>query len=976
MTSKEIIEQTKRLIAIRSTRDNPEAVREAMEFVENIVKGCPNVTIERFERDGCLSFLAYRGKTRPVKFDILLNGHVDVVAGSPGQFKPVEKNGRLYGRGALDMKGTTLVLTDVFCEMVNKVPYSLGLQIVSDEEIGGYNGVRLQIDQGVRAEFVIMGEYSNHRNTVYNAARGLCWAEIAFKGKDAHGGHLWHGDNAVIKAGNFAGAVLKRFPTPNQETWTTTASIASLSTPNDTYNKVPDRAVLKVDFRFTQEDPVFQSEETVRTFIAGIDPDAELVNLAVFEPAVRVEELNPYTQGLSNAVRSVTKAKPHFLGRPAASDGRHYALFNIDIVEFGLYGQRPHSDEEYVELDSFGEYRAIMRAFLRKPIPAHPKQKHNDPLHQRLLQQLVSLPTVTGDEATTNTAFTFVEDFLRKRGMHIQSYRRNGFRSFVATTKPDNRQPAVLLNAHMDVVPAPANLFKVTRRGDKLFGRGVMDMKFAIASYMAVVDSLKDELSLYDFGIMVTSDEEVGSKNGTIPLLKDYGYRPNVVVIPDSGENWQLETFAKGIHWIKLTAKGKPGHASRQWEGDSAIRRLLGAINEIELLIPADVGPEDTTLSVGTIEGGSTANQIPTHASAVIDIRYGSMDDYKQLFPRIKTMCKKHGVTATVIATGQPSINDPEDGYIRPFTEIVKKVTGEQHEYSMSYGVTDGRHFSEIGVPCVVIQPPAGDRHKDTEWLSRKGFDQFTVVLDQYVRKMSAIRSEEPAKEKDLAHLARRLNTTNKPAYVWYATFGSGLCKENFLALVSGGAPKGARHVYRGCRDKTLPLKDMFMSLPYELYFSGESLAWAGGHAVLDTKRTTKAHTVARAYLITIEQFEDIIAQENLQDRAARLPLSKAIHHGHAPIDNLKDIRVYDELLYCGEEEGIPVFSLTSRRPRLNATPPPTDYTRFLCKGLSQNPQLSTEAAVNYLASRPGIVGHYKKQTLTELFNEEAEEDN
>lgn len=972
MTDRQLIDLTKRFISIPSTRDNPAALQDAINFVAGIVAKCPDVTIEKFERDGVHSFLAYKGKIRPQKFDIILNGHVDVVPGKPNQFKPIEKNGRLYGRGALDMKGTTLVLANIFCELVHKVPYSLGLQIVSDEELGGYNGTRLQIEQGIRADFVVVGEFTNHRHTIYNAARGVCWAEIAFKGKTAHSGHLWHGDNAVIKAGNFAAALLKRFPTPENETWATTASIASLSTPNDTYNKVPETAVLKVDFRFTQEDPVFQSEETFRTLIAGIDRDARLVNLAMFEPAIKVEELNPYTQGMSTAMQRVTHQKPQFLGRPAASDGRHYALYNTDIVEFGLYGQRPHHDEEYVSLDSFAEYRAIMAEFLQHPIPKNLKIKPDTPLHQTLLEQLVGMQTVSGNLSANNTALTFIDGFLKKRGMHTVIHEYEGYRSLVATTKPGNKQPTVMLNAHLDVVPAPVGLFKMTKKGDKLQGRGVMDMKFAIASYMTVVDSLKDDLAAYDFGIMITSDEEIGSEHGTIPLIQEVGYQPKVVIIPDSGEGWRLETFAKGVHWIKLSAKGKAGHASRQWEGDSAIRKLLNAISKVELLIPADAGPEDTTLSVGTIDGGTTANQIPTHASAMLDVRYGSVDDYDTLYPRIKSICHEYGVTTEVKAAGRPCINDPNNPYIKHFTDIVTKVTGEKHINSMSYGVTDGRHFSSAGIPCIVIQPPAGDRHKDTEWLSRHGFDQFVVIIEQYIKQISAGAVIKPSKEKEISNLAQRLNTANKPAYVWYATFGAGIDKDRFRRYIEGGTPEGSRRVLVGCRDKTPPVKDMFISLPYELYFSGESLSWlaGGGMANLAVKRSAKTHTIARAYLITVEQFEDIAAQENFQSKPLRLPMTKAINTGHAIIGNVEGDRTYDVLLYCGERERTPVFSLTSLRPRLGYAPPSPSYTQFLCKGLSQNPKFSAQSAIDYLASRPGIAGNYSKEAISDFFKD------
>ena len=138
--------------------------------------------------------------------------------------------------------------------------------------------------------------------------------------------------------------------------------------------------------------------------------------------------------------------------------------------------------------------------------------------------------------------------------------------------------------------------------------------------------------------------------------------------------------------------------------------------------------------------------------------------------------------------------------------------------------------------------------------------------------------------------------------------------------------------------------------------------------ANLDVKRSAKSLTIARAYLITIEQFEDIAAQENYQNMPLRLPLTKAINAGHAAISNVEGEPVYDVLLYSGTRDRIPVFSLTALRPRTGYMVPGPSYTHFLCKGLSQNPKLNTESAVDYLAGRPGIAGHYSKAAISEFF--------
>ncbi len=959
MTPAELIEQTKRLVAIPSTADNPAALGQAVDFVADIVAKVPGVTVERFEKNGKPSFLAYRGTMRPEKFAILLNAHVDVVPGRPDQFQAVEKDGRLYGRGVLDMKGTTLVLADLFCQLVNEVPYSLGLQIVSDEEIGGYGGVHHQIQQGVRADFVVMGEYANEPDTIYNAARGLCWVEILFKGKTAHGGHLWHGQNAVIKAGDFAGEVLARYPTPDAPTWTTTASIASLSTPNDTYNKVPDSAVLKIDFRFTQKDPVFQNEASVRAFIASIDPDAELLAIPVFEPAVYVDQLNPYVQGLDAAFRRTTTRLPQYGWRPASSDGRHFALVGNDSVEFGLYGGGSHSDYEYVELSSFAEYQAVMREFLRTPTSVKLKKtikkanEFTEPLHHKLLRELVAMPTVSGDITANNNALYFIEAFLSRRGMHVVQFESNGYRSIVATTKPNNKQPTVMLSAHIDVVPGNPEQFTLATDGDRLYGRGALDMKSAIASYLWLVDELQDDLDAYDFGIMINSDEEIGSQNGKKMLLDQEGYRAKVAVIPDSGENWQFESFAKGVQWIKLEATGKVAHASRPWEGDSAIRRLLDALREIELLVPANPAREDTILSVGTIQGGTVANQIPTAANAMLDIRYGSVADYEQLYPRIETVCQRHGVTSTLMVSDPPFISDVDDPYIKPFRQAVTRATGQPTTTSFSYAATDGRFFGMYNIPCVITTPPGDGRHKDNEWLSLRGFDQLCVILKQYIQEVAA--------RKPLGVAA-----LTEPTHVWYATYGTGLSREHFMQFINGGQ-FGSKTVrtYPGCSDTTPPLKTTFMALPHELYFAGNSETWGGGFVRIDPTVDRSQHTLSRAYLISMQQFKEIIAQENFRDHMVSLPLDAAKKHGHAPIGDGSGN--YEELVYCGVKEGYPVYSVTTGLPRQAYNPPAPAYTQLLCQGLSENKRLGTEGAMEYLLHVSGMDQSYDKAKLTAL---------
>jgi succinyl-diaminopimelate desuccinylase len=248
------------LLAIPSTADNPAALADAVAYVAAILAKYPAITVERFNRAGKPSLLAYTGKTRPEQFTVLLNGHVDVVPGKPEQFTPLEKDGKLYGRGALDMKAAALVLTQVFCDTAPGAAYPLGLQIVADEEIGGHDGTGLQLEQGVRAEFVIAGEFTKP-GQICTASRGICQMRVQFHGTAAHSAYPWNGDNAAARAAAAVQKLLAAYPVPAKEEWVTTVNISGLNTPNTTFNAVPDSAVLMLDCRYIPGDEHFARQQ-------------------------------------------------------------------------------------------------------------------------------------------------------------------------------------------------------------------------------------------------------------------------------------------------------------------------------------------------------------------------------------------------------------------------------------------------------------------------------------------------------------------------------------------------------------------------------------------------------------------------------------------------------------------------------------------------------------------------------------------
>lgn len=96
---------------------------------------------------------------------------------------------------------------------------------------------------------------------------------------------------------------------------------------------------------------------------------------------------------------------------------------------------------------------------------------------------------------------------------------------------------------------------------------------------------------------------------------------------------------------------------------------------------------------------------------------------------------------------------------------------------------------------------------------------------------------------------------------VWYVAYGSNLCAARLACYLDGGTPVGGRRATIGARDPSPPRDWRRVSLPHPLWFGGPSRTWRGGPAFLDVDRAGGA--VGRAWLISREQFADVLAQEN-----------------------------------------------------------------------------------------------------------------
>lgn len=353
------------------------------------------------------------------------------------------------------------------------------------------------------------------------------------------------------------------------------------------------------------------------------------------------------------------------------------------------------------------------------------------------LDQIIAFPSVESDAYQLNSIINYFTELFRRHGLNINAYINNGIPSLIASSAK-TKSYRVLLQAHVDVVPAKPEGYKMQEKDGKYIGRGVYDMKFAAACYLKLADELKDELDQYDFGIMLTTDEEIGGENG-VKYLLDHGYSTDVCIMPDGGDNWAMEVISNGLWFIKLKSRGRSAHGSRPWEGDCAINHLIDALNEVRELF-GDMNPECNTMTISEISGGTAINQVADYAEASIDMRFLDHEQYLFHKEKIESITKKYNLEIETVAQVNNFITDTEEPDVAYFLSVVERIRGEPVKLARSLGASDARYFAEKNIPTILIRPEGGGAHSDHEWIDKAGLDQFYEVIKAYVTEVAKVR--------------------------------------------------------------------------------------------------------------------------------------------------------------------------------------------------------------------------------------------
>lgn len=209
---------------------------------------------------------------------------------------------------------------------------------------------------------------------------------------------------------------------------------------------------------------------------------------------------------------------------------------------------------------------------------------------------------------------------------------------------------------------------------------------------------------------------------------------------------------------------------------------------------------------------------------------------------------------------------------------------------------------------------------------------------------------------------------TKDKKLVWYASYGSNCCRERFHCYIKGGRYKGNTTDHEGCRDQALPLDEKNIIIPHKLYFAKRSKSWgSGGVGFIQLDKDEKERTFGKMYLVTQEQFSDIVKQETKGNKNIEIDFDAA--KKNSPTEVLNN-SWYGNVMFLGTEQGYPIFTFTNSLNLSDFNRPSESYLKTIIKGVMANFDLSADEMMLYMLSRPGVTDNYQKQELINIINE------
>ena len=373
-----------------------------------------------------------------------------------------------------------------------------------------------------------------------------------------------------------------------------------------------------------------------------------------------------------------------------------------------------------------------------------------------LLPELIAFDTTSRN---SNLEFIeYVSSKLEPYGIKPElTYDKKSNKANLFATLGDSTRPGIVLSGHTDVVPVDgqnwsSDPFKAEIRDQRMYGRGVCDMKGFLAICLSRLSRILEADLEIPIHLAFSYDEEIGCL-GVSGLLAELGKKPVQPRACIIGEPTSMGVVRahKGMLCKRCHIHGKSAHSSMVDQGVNAVTvasRIIAKVDDIQRRLIKE-GPFDrefeppyTTLHCGVIQGGTVNNIIPAFCEFEFEIRnlpdqagealFEEVQSYisENLIPAMQSVATESDVQWQTLARF-PGLNTPADD---PLIPMISRLLGvDDRAGKVSYG-TEGGLFQQSGIPTVICGPGSiAQAHKPDEFIDLAQLDRGITFVDNLV---------------------------------------------------------------------------------------------------------------------------------------------------------------------------------------------------------------------------------------------------
>ncbi|MNR91870.1 Succinyl-diaminopimelate desuccinylase [compost metagenome] len=328
---------------------------------------------ETIESDGVTNLWARKGTAQPL---LVFAGHTDVVPTGPLEqwtsppFVPTQRDGKLYGRGAADMKTSIAAMVVAAEEFVQAHPDhkgSIGFLITSDEEGPATDGTVIVCNalkaRGEQLDYCVVGEPTSSDvlgDTIKNGRRGSMSGKLTVKGIQGHIAYPQLARNPIHQcAPALAELVAEKWDDGNDYYLPTSWQVSNIHGGAGASNVIPGNVVIDFNFRFCTASTVEGLQQRVHAILDKHGLEYDLKWSISGHPFLTPK--GTLSDAMSDAIKSETGVTTELSTTGGTSDGRFIAQICPQVVEFGPPNGSIHKIDEHIEVRFIDPLKNIYR---------------------------------------------------------------------------------------------------------------------------------------------------------------------------------------------------------------------------------------------------------------------------------------------------------------------------------------------------------------------------------------------------------------------------------------------------------------------------------------------------------------------------------------------------------------------------------------------------------------------------------------